>query len=155
LWLTAFTKEYRCPPHFIGIGTNDLTQFTLALGRDIHAKEKNPRIKTYLKGLYNESDFSIIKQIYDVSKQCTQFGTRLFLLGQAAANPAYALLMGSLGITPSVGADSVAHVKGVVYEFEKKDPEEALKAYIETTCSQYPPEVRSYVKSALSQMLME
>jgi len=150
LWLTAFTKEYGCPPHFIAIGTNDLTQFTMALGRDVYAAEKSEKVRKYLRTLYNESDFSVVRQIYEVSKQCSQFGTRVFLVGQAAADPHYAQLMFSFGITPSVAVDSVNSVKALAHEFEKeKTPEKIVKDYIKATCDKYPPKVRPYVRSTL------
>ncbi|MBU7046065.1 MAG: hypothetical protein HXS54_06470 [Theionarchaea archaeon] len=152
VWLTAFTKEYKCPPHFIGIGTNDLTQFTMALGRDVYTQEKNEKAKTYLKTLYNEGDFSVIKQIYEVSKQCKKFRTQLLLLGQAASNPEYAELMFSFGITPSVVVDSISRVKKIAYEFEKKNPRNVIKNYIETVCKNYPLEVQSSVRDYLFQV---
>ena len=150
VWLTAFKAEYGRFPDFIGIGTNDLTQFTIALGRDVYPNEKDMKVKNYLKGLYDESDFSIIRQIYEVSKQCKNVGTRLFLLGQAAANPDYAQLMLSFGIVPSVGIDSVRKVKLMAGQFEKQeDPKKVIKKYIENSCSQYQSKTRSHVRSIL------
>ncbi len=153
IWLTAFKAEYGQSPDFIGIGTNDLTQFTIALGRDEYSREKNLKIRNYLKTLYNEGDLSVIKQIYEVSKQCKRAGTRLLLLGQAAANPDYAQLMLSFGITPSVGISSVGRVKFIASEFEKqKNPNEIIRKYIENVCNQYPSKTRTYIKSKLLQI---
>jgi signal transduction protein with GAF and PtsI domain len=124
----------------------------MALGRDVYTQEKNEKAKTYLKTLYNEGDFSVIKQIYEVSKQCKKFRTQLLLLGQAASNPDYAELMFSFGIIPSVAVDSISKVKKTAYEFEKKNPRDVIKNYIETVCKSYPLEVQSSVRDYLFQV---
>jgi pyruvate,water dikinase len=153
IWLEAFRAEYGHPPHFIGIGTNDLTQFTIALGRDVYTKETNLRVRNYLKGLYDESDFSVIKQIYEVSRQCRKVGTRLFLLGEAAANPDYAQLMLSFGIIPSVGISNVKRVKLMASKFEKeRNSKEVIRKYIERICNQYSSKARSDIKFKLLQI---
>ena len=148
VWLRAFTAQHKRPPHFIAIGTNDLTQFTMALGRDVYAEEKDEKVKTYLKKLYNESDLSVVKQIYEISKECKKCKTRLFLVGQAAASPRYAPLLFSFKITPSVAIDSVAPVKEMAYHFERKGSD-AINRYIGDICNQYPPEAKSSAKKAI------
>lgn len=117
--MKAFRAEYGRDPDFIGIGTNDLTQFTIALGRDVAYQENDPGIRDYLAGLYDESDFSVIKQIYDVVIQTKGSSTRLFLLGEAASHPVIGRLALALGITPSVAARKNTVVKRMVGEFER------------------------------------
>ena len=154
IWLEVFMREYDQPPHMIGIGTNDLTQFTIALERDAYSKEKDEKINKYLKELYNESDFSVIRQIYEVSRYCKKVGTKLFLLGEAAANPPYTELMLAFDIIPSVKKDSVNKVQNVAYEFERiKKPDQVIEEYIEKVCSQYPYNVRNILKSKFLQIL--
>ncbi|MEZ5583349.1 MAG: putative PEP-binding protein [Candidatus Competibacteraceae bacterium] len=48
LWLAAYRAEFGQAPHMIGIGTNDLTQFTIALGRDVYTEETDPVMADYL-----------------------------------------------------------------------------------------------------------
>jgi len=153
IWLDAFKEEYGRPPHLIGIGTNDLTQFTVALGRDVSAKENDLEVKNYLKSLYSESDFSIIRQIFEVSKQCKRYKTKLFLVGQATADPDYAALMLSFGIIPSVDRQNVSKVKNTASLFEKNlKPDQVIGKYITTVCNQYPIKVRNHIKSKLEKI---
>lgn len=150
IWLMAFKAEYGQPPHFIGIGTNDLTQFTIALGRDAPSKEKSSRVKNYLEKLYDESDFSVVKQIYEASKQCKRAGTEVLLLGQVAANPSYASLVLSFGIIPSIGAGNVKRIKFMASKFEKEnDPKKIIRRYVKGACRQYPQKARSCIESKL------
>ena len=154
LWLEAFKAEYGRPPDFIGIGTNDLTQFTVALGRDVYINEENLKVKNYLAELYDESDFSVIRQIYEVSKQCKKAGTRLFLLGQAAAKQEYTELMLSFGIIPSVDISSVRRVKIIASAFERRRnaKEEVIRKYIENLCDKQYLSVKSYIKPKFLQI---
>jgi len=150
IWLEAFTREYGEPPHFIGIGTNDLTQFTIALGRDVYSREKEPKVKEYLRQLYDEKDFSVIKQIYEISRQCRGIGTRLFLLGEAAANLEYAKLILSFGIVPSVSIGSVRKIRHLAYEFERKQtPKEVIEKYVDSLCKKYPSQASNSLRLQL------
>ena len=153
LWLEAFKAEYGQLPNFIGIGTNDLTQFTIALGRDEYTNEIDLKVKKYLESLYDENDFSVVRQIYEVSKQCEKPRIRLFLLGQAAAKQEYTELMLSFGIIPSVGISNVKRVKFIASEFEKrKNPkEEVINRYIENLCDKQYPSIKSHIKPKLLQ----
>lgn len=154
LWLEAFKSEYGRPPDFIGIGTNDLTQFTIALGRDVYTNEEDLKVKNYLSNLYDECDFSVVRQIYEVSKQCKEAGTRSFLLGQAAAREKYAKLMFSFDITPSVEVESVGKVKEYAYNFEKQGnpKEEVIKKYIDDLCKKQYPSIKGYLKPKFLQI---
>ena len=148
LWLEAFKAEYKRSPDIIGIGTNDLTQFTVALGRDAYTNGEDTNVQNYLSNLYDESDFSVIRQIYEVSKQCEKSGTRLFLLGQAAAKQEYAELMFAFNIIPSVDISSVSNVKYIASELEKRRDvkEEIIRKYIENLCDKQYSSVKSYIK---------
>lgn len=151
LWLEAFKIEYGQLPNYIGIGTNDLTQFTIALGRDAYTHENNLKVKNYLESLYDESDFSVIKQIYEVSKQCKKARTRLFLLGEAAAKPEYTELILSFGIIPSVSISNVRKVKKLVSEFEKRGSpkEEIIRKYIENLCDKQYASIENQIMPKL------
>jgi phosphoenolpyruvate-protein kinase (PTS system EI component) len=150
IWLIAFKAEYGQYPHYIAIGTVDLTQFTIALGRDTYSKEKNLDVQNYLNKLSNESDLSVVKQIYEVSKHCKQAGTKLFILGQVVTNPNYLRLMLSFGLIPSVGASSIKKVKFIVSKFEKQgNSKEIIRKYIEIICDQYIIQARRNIRYKL------
>jgi phosphoenolpyruvate-protein kinase (PTS system EI component) len=152
LWLTAFTTEFGQPPHMIGIGTNDLTQFTIALGRDADAEETDPKLGNYLRKLYDEHDFSVIKQILEAAYQCRQWGTRVFLLGQAGADPILAPLLFAYQVTPSVATARVGDVQAMaVASVKGAAKEQAIKTYKDLVLAEYPSPCQRKVESTLDE----
>lgn len=151
IWIEAFSKDYGRPPDVIGIGTNDLTQFTIALGRDVYSREKNEAARGYLKTLYDEKDYSVVRQIYEVSKHCREAGVKLFLLGEAAADPTYIPLLFAFGIIPSVSISSVSLVKNKLDALEKENahPHQIIAHYIDGVTERYSTEARSSVRERL------
>lgn len=150
LWLRAFTKEFGQPPDMIGIGTNDLTQFTIALGRDVYGEEENRDARAYLKCLYDEQDFSVVRQIGEAARECREVGTRVFLLGQAVADPSFACLVRAFGIIPSVSPSSVRRVQRILSEsLADGNASVGINAYIDRVTRRYPEEVRSTVAAEL------
>ncbi len=155
LWMRAYEQEYKQPPHMIGIGTNDLTQFTIALGRDAASGEIEPRDNSYLASLYDECDFSIVRQIAEVAKQCRERGTRVFLLGQIAAEPVFASLMFALGVIPSVSASRVGAVRDIARSFQEKGPNQAVKQYIQHVVEKYPGTLHEVLRVELKRFFDE
>jgi phosphoenolpyruvate-protein kinase (PTS system EI component) len=146
LWLAAFNAEFGQPPHMIGIGTNDLTQFTIALGRDVASEEPVPKMANYLNTLYDEHDFSVMRQILEAAVSCHQVGSRVFLLGQVGADPILAPLMFAYGVTPSVATNRVAEVQRLAAGcIEKEAYEQAIKTYCDWVVNTYPPAARSAI----------
>lgn len=150
LWLAAFTAEFGQPPHMIGIGTNDLTQFTIALGRDVASEEPVPEMAAYLNTLYDEHDFSVMRQILEAAVRCRQVGSRIFLLGQVGADPILAPLMFAYGITPSVATNRVAQVQRLAAAcLEEGAHGRAIDNYRDWVVNTYPPAARSAVTQQL------
>lgn len=151
IWIEAFSKDYGRPPDVIGIGTNDLTQFTIALGRDVYSQENDEAARGYLKNLYDEKDYSVVKQIYEASKQCREAGVKLFLLGEAAADPDYIPLLFAFGIIPSVSITSVGLVKSKLNALEKgnADPHQLIAQYVDRVTEGFSKEARSSVRERL------
>jgi phosphoenolpyruvate-protein kinase (PTS system EI component) len=146
LWLAAFTAEFGQPPHMIGIGTNDLTQFTVALGRDVASEEPTPEMATYLGTLYDEHDFSVVRQILEAAVGCRQAGCRVFLLGQVGADPMLAPLMFAYGVTPSVATNRVAQVQRLAATcLEDEARKRAINTYRDWVVNSYPSVARSAV----------
>jgi phosphoenolpyruvate-protein kinase (PTS system EI component) len=149
LWMEAFSHDYGRPPHVIGIGTNDLTQFTIALGRDAASEETDAIYSEYLGSLYDERDFSVVRQIAEVSAQCRARGTRLFILGQIGADPVFASLMFALNVIPSVGSSRVSEVREIARDYKRYGAKPALQAYIKYVLSQYPEKTRGVLEAQL------
>jgi phosphoenolpyruvate-protein kinase (PTS system EI component) len=152
LWLAAFTAEFGQPPHLIGIGTNDLTQFTIALGRDVYTEETDAAMADYLRALYDEHEFSVVRQIVEAAAECRRVGTRVFLLGQAGADPLLAPLLFACGITPSVSAAKVGAVQTLAAGMRASGAgERALRAYRDRVLGTYPESARVAVESELDE----
>jgi phosphoenolpyruvate-protein kinase (PTS system EI component) len=146
LWLAAFTAEFGQPPHMIGIGTNDLTQFTIALGRDVASEEPVPKMASYLNTLYDEHDFSVMRQILEAAVRCRQVGSRVFLLGQVGADPILAPLMFAYHVIPSVATNWIDQVQRMAVAcLEEGAQEKAINSYRDWVVDTYPPAARSAV----------
>ena len=96
---------------FVSFGTNDLTQYTLAIDRN---NEK-------VADLYTESHPAVLKLIERVIIECNKAGVKTSICGQAGSIPAIVEKLVELGITSvSANTDAVATVRETVARVEKK-----------------------------------
>lgn len=96
---------------FVSFGTNDLTQFTLALDRN----------NAHVQKLYDEMHPAILRQIKYVVETCKKFGVKTSICGQAGSRPEMAEFLVKIGIDSiSANADSVDKIRHVVAKAEKK-----------------------------------
>jgi phosphoenolpyruvate-protein phosphotransferase (PTS system enzyme I) len=87
---------------FFSIGTNDLTQYTLAVDR----------INERVAHLYQPAHPAVIKLIRDVTRAARRRNTPVSCCGEAAAEPEYAMLLLGLGLrTLSVSSSSIPSLK--------------------------------------------
>ena len=95
----------------MSFGTNDLTQYTLAIDRN----------NEHVAGLYSERHPAIMKLIAMVIKECNKAGVKTSICGQAGSMPDIVEQLVELGITSvSANTDAVATVREVVARVEKK-----------------------------------
>lgn len=95
---------------FISFGTNDLTQYTLAVDRN----------NENVAGLYSELHPAVIKLIEYVVEQCNEAGVKTSICGQAGSYPEMAKRLVQIGITSiSANIDAVATVRETVARAEK------------------------------------
>jgi pyruvate,water dikinase len=95
---------------FVSFGTNDLTQYTLAVDRN----------NENVAGLYTELHPAILKQIEYVVKRCNEAGVKTSICGQAGSYPEMAKRLVQMGITSvSANIDAVATVRETVARAEK------------------------------------
>ncbi|HNX39189.1 MAG TPA: phosphoenolpyruvate synthase [Methanothrix sp.] len=95
---------------FISFGTNDLTQYTLAVDRN----------NENVAGLYSELHPAVIKLIEFVVEQCNEAGVKTSICGQAGSYPEMAKRLVEIGITSiSANIDAVATVRETVARSEK------------------------------------
>ncbi|HUW43494.1 MAG TPA: phosphoenolpyruvate synthase [Bacillota bacterium] len=96
---------------FISFGTNDLTQYTLAIDRG------NQEVQS----LYNELDHSILYQIEHVIKICKEYNVETSICGQAGSQKEMVKFLVEKGIDSiSVNADVAANIANYVSELEGK-----------------------------------
>jgi len=95
---------------FVSFGTNDLTQYTLAVDRN----------NENVAGLYTELHPAVLKQIEYVVERCNEAGVKTSICGQAGSYPEMAKRLVEIGITSiSANIDAVAVVRETVARAEK------------------------------------
>ncbi|MBS0190678.1 MAG: phosphoenolpyruvate--protein phosphotransferase [Planctomycetes bacterium] len=117
---------------FFSIGTNDLTQYTLAVDRTNEA----------IASMYNPAHPAVIRLIRDVARAARRHDTPVSCCGEAAGDPEYALLLVGLGLrTLSVSAGSIPQLKRLIRSVSLKQCEQiarqALSFDSETQVSSY------------------
>ncbi len=96
---------------FISFGTNDLTQFTLALDRN----------NENVANLYSEMHPAVLRQLKYVIETCKKYGVLTSICGQAGSNPAMAEFLVKTGIDSiSANPDAVHTIRQVVAKVERK-----------------------------------
>jgi len=94
---------------FVSFGTNDLTQYTLAVDRN----------NQHVAHLYDEMHPAVMKLIEHVIKECNKAGVKTSICGQAGSNPNVARRLVELGITSiSANIDAVEAVREMVARTE-------------------------------------
>src|SRR3989344_3893939 len=95
--------------NFVSFGTNDLTQFTLALDRN----------NTEVQHLYNEMNPAVLNSIAYVIRRCKKYGVETSICGQAASREDMARFLFTEGINSmSVNADAAEKVSKLIAKIE-------------------------------------
>jgi pyruvate,water dikinase len=96
---------------FVSFGTNDLTQYTLAIDRN----------NENVADIYTESHPAVLKLIERVIIECNKAGVKTSICGQAGSIPKIVEKLVELGITSvSANTDAVAAVRETVARVEQK-----------------------------------
>ncbi len=96
---------------FASFGTNDLTQYTLAIDRN----------NEHVAGLYTEGHPAVLKLIERVIKKCEAAGVSTSICGQAGSIPKIVEKLVALGISSvSANTDAVEEVRNTVARAEQK-----------------------------------
>jgi len=96
---------------FISFGTNDLTQFTLALDRN----------NAHVAKLYNEQHPAVLKLIDMVIKACKKNNVKTSICGQAGSDPKMVEKLIIMGIdSVSANIDAIETIKRVAARVESK-----------------------------------
>jgi phosphotransferase system enzyme I (PtsP) len=96
---------------FFSIGTNDLTQYLLAVDRS------NPRVQ----GLYDSLHPAVIGAIRDIVERAHQQDRSVSVCGEMAGDPAAALLLVGVGIDAlSMNPSCLARIKWTIRSFTQQ-----------------------------------
>ena len=102
---------------FISFGTNDLTQYILAIDRN----------NQDIQDLYNEMNPAVLSAISYVIRRCKKAGVETSICGQAASKPEMAKFLVSEGIdSVSVNADAAYTISQTIYEIESQGKLQSL-----------------------------
>ncbi|MFH1452325.1 MAG: phosphoenolpyruvate synthase [archaeon] len=94
---------------FISFGTNDLTQFTLAIDRG----------NEDVQYIYDETNWAILKQISRVIRECKKHNIQTSICGQAGSNPKMVEFLVKHGIDSiSVNADVAKEISELIQKLE-------------------------------------
>ena len=99
---------------FISFGTNDLTQYTLAIDRG----------NEEVQNIYDEMNWAVLKQISRVIRECKKQGVETSICGQAGSKPEMVEFLVKQGIDSiSVNADAAKQISELVHKLEtEKEP---------------------------------
>jgi len=99
---------------FISFGTNDLTQFTLAVDRG----------EDEVQFIYNEMHPAVLNEISHVIKICKKYNVETSICGQAGSKPEMVKKLFEWGINSiSVNADAAYDISVLIKDLEEKIPE--------------------------------
>lgn len=123
---------------FFSIGTNDLTQYTLAVDR------MNDRVAH----LYDPFHPAVLRLIRQVIVQAKQYHTEVSMCGELAADQQAVLLLLGLGLSAfSMSPASIPHIKNRIIQSNSK---RAIEVATQALLIDHAKEVKNYLKSCES-----
>ncbi|WP_298217589.1 phosphoenolpyruvate--protein phosphotransferase [Halothiobacillus sp.] len=124
---------------FLSIGTNDLTQYILAIDRN------NERVAARYDALHP----AVLRAIVEVVDASHLLGREVTVCGELAGDPMGAVLLLGMGIDVlSMSAGSLPRIKWVIRSFKQTDARQLLFAALE--CSR-PVQIRAMLSQALEE----
>lgn len=123
--------------NFISVGTNDLTQYLLAVDRN------NARVA----GLYDSLHPSVLRAMQQIVEGAKAEKTPVSVCGEMAGDPAAVILLLGMGIDNlSMSAANLPRVKWVIRTFTRRKARLLLK---EALTLEYAHSIRSFLNAAL------
>lgn len=122
---------------FISVGTNDLSQYLLAVDRN------NPRVANLYDGLHP----SVLKVLIEIIDRCKEAGKPVNICGEMAADPYAVVLLLGMGVDSlSVSAASISRVKYIIRNLSQAAARDVLKIAME---HEHGHSIRQYVHGVL------
>jgi phosphotransferase system enzyme I (PtsP) len=111
---------------FFSIGTNDLTQYLLAVDRN------NPNVAR----LYNHLDPAVIRALHGVIRDVRRCGKPASVCGEMASDPGSAILLLGMGLeTFSMSASAVLRIKWMIRSFSSRRAKQVLYRAMRMECA--------------------
>jgi len=111
-------KEIGRRVDFLSVGTNDLTQYLLAVDRN------NPRVA----GLYHTMHPAVLRALKAIYEQASSVNCQLSVCGEMAGDPISAVVLLGLGYENfSMSATSLLRVKSMLLNITRKEARELVR----------------------------
>lgn len=112
---------------FISIGSNDLTQYLLAVDRN------NPKVAS----VFDNLDPAVLRALHSIAQSCQQHQLELSLCGEMASDPAAALLLVGMGFTQlSLAAHQIPKIKWLVRHVSQAQAQQLLEEAMQLPSAQ-------------------
>ncbi|MCW8887249.1 MAG: phosphoenolpyruvate--protein phosphotransferase [Motiliproteus sp.] len=137
---TMFLLDFLAPKlDFLSIGTNDLTQYLLAVDRN------NDQVARLFSRLHP----AVLRALAMICKQSDELGLECCLCGELAADPVAVVLLMGLGLDSlSMNAHSLPRMKHVIRSFTQKEAKQLLERSLAMSSE-------GEIRSMLNQVLEE
>jgi phosphotransferase system enzyme I (PtsP) len=125
---------------FLSIGTNDLTQYLLAVDRN----------NAHVADIYNDLHPAVLRALIQIVTNAREYSKEVSVCGELAGNPAAAVLLLGMGVDSlSMNGGSLSRVKWVLRSFSSNRAKELLQTALR--CEQ-AGEVQAVLTNALEDM---
>ncbi|MCG7903337.1 MAG: phosphoenolpyruvate--protein phosphotransferase [Candidatus Thiodiazotropha lotti] len=125
---------------FLSVGTNDLTQYLLAVDRN----------NAHVADIYNDLHPAVLRALIQIIKGAGQYGKEVSVCGELAGNPAAAVLLLGMGVNSlSMNGGSLLRVKWVLRSFSHSRAKQLLQTALR--CEQ-AGEIVNLLSNALEEM---
>jgi phosphotransferase system enzyme I (PtsP) len=103
---------------FLSVGTNDLTQYLLAVDRN----------NAHVADIYNDLHPAVLRALIEIVNGAGQYGKEVSVCGEMAGNPAAAVLLLGIGVDSlSMNGGSLQRVKWVLRSFSSSRARELVQ----------------------------
>jgi phosphotransferase system, enzyme I, PtsP len=125
---------------FLSVGTNDLTQYLLAVDRN----------NAHVADIYNDLHPAVLRALIQIVEGAREYNKEVSVCGELAGNPAAVVLLLGMGVDSlSMNGGSLQRVKWVIRSFSRTRAKELLQTVLR--CEQ-AAEVQALLAKALEDM---
>lgn len=133
-------KEFAIRVNFLSVGSNDLTQYLLAVDRN------NPRVAE----LYESYHPAVLKALKHIAEDCHKESCKVGICGEMAGDPAAAVLLMAMGYDVlSMNATNLPKVKSVIRAVSLQRAKEVME---KTMAMGSARDIRNYMDKVLIEL---